>query len=389
MGTEGDREHFEDYRDQTRVKHEILEAYLPAYFNILKRWDKNLLFIDGFAGRGTYTKEDTQETFDGSPLRALKLIASKPAFAEKVSAIFVEADEELFPQLEQCVEQFYKTNKHMREPTCLHGTFTECVAEILEEVKGKLAPAFLFVDPCGVSGTSLHTISSVMDRDKCEAFIFFNIDGVRRTAGLSELSEVLVDLMGSKDRAKALYDRLKKTADVHRREELILSNYREALNSIGAKYTTAFRIEHEDKKKTSHYLIHATKHPLGFKIMKEVMWSRGRSENKRGGLEFAQASRTVFAPLFGPLYDIKNDILNAVKTGPRCVGLFYDEWVERPEDAYSRSAYKQALLELESDGDIEVLDKDGKTPKPASMRKRHKGEPTLGDGYYVRLAKNR
>jgi spore photoproduct lyase len=32
MGKHTDREHFEDYREQTQVKHEILAAYLPAYF---------------------------------------------------------------------------------------------------------------------------------------------------------------------------------------------------------------------------------------------------------------------------------------------------------------------------------------------------------------------
>jgi hypothetical protein len=47
-------------------------------------------------------------------------------------------------------------------------------------------------------------------------------------------------------------------------------------------------------------------------------------------------------------------------------------------------AYKQALLELEADGEIEVLDKDGCTPKPAMSRTQRKGKPTLGEGYYVR-----
>jgi three-Cys-motif partner protein len=73
MGKDRDRDHFEVYREQTQVKHEILAAYLPAYFHILKARNRNLLFIDGFAGRGTYTRTDTGEKVDGSPLRALNL----------------------------------------------------------------------------------------------------------------------------------------------------------------------------------------------------------------------------------------------------------------------------------------------------------------------------
>jgi hypothetical protein len=48
-----------------------------------------------------------------------------------------------------------------------------------------------------------------MENEKCEAFIFFNIDGVRRIAGLPALSPVLAELMGSEERAKALYERLR------------------------------------------------------------------------------------------------------------------------------------------------------------------------------------
>ena len=33
----------------------------------------------------------------------------------------------------------------------MHGTFAECVQEVLDGVDSKLAPTFLFVDPCGVS----------------------------------------------------------------------------------------------------------------------------------------------------------------------------------------------------------------------------------------------
>ena len=69
--------------------------------------------------------------------------------------------------------------------------------------------------------------------------------------------------------------------------------------------------------------------------------------------------------------------------GPKCVNLFYDDWVFRPDDLRCQPAYKQALIELEASGDIEVLDKDGVTPKPASKRRKS----TLGEGYFVKLSK--
>jgi len=384
-----DRKHFEDYRAQTQVKHEILAVYREPYFQIVGKTNKNLIYIDGFAGPGTYTKADTGEVYDGSPLLALKLIAGNDTFAKKVNTLFIEVDNYLYSQLEKAVADFAKANPNIREPRTRHCTFAEGVQELLSAVSGNLAPTFLFVDPCGVSGTSFDTIKRVMACKSSEAFIFFNIDGVRRIAGLDKLSDVLVELLGSKKRAEELFAALQKTVVVAKRERMILESYRQALREdMGVKYTIPFRVESEEKQKTSHYLIHASNHHLGFKIMKEVMWTRGHSETGQGDLQFVQASRTDYIPLFDPRYDTKKEILNALAAGPQCVNLFYTDWVIRPDDLLCQPAYKRALLELEASGEIEVLDKDKRTPKPAKSRRPHKGKPTLGEGYYVRLVKN-
>jgi three-Cys-motif partner protein len=386
MGRDSDREHFENYREQTQVKHEILAAYLPAYFNILKGRSANLVYIDGFAGRGTYTKVDSDEKIDGSPLRALNLIAENKVFAAKVSTIFIESDTVLFAQLDQAVNHFYATHMQIRKPKTLHGMFADRISDVMKEIQGKQAPAFLFVDPCGLRGARFHAIRDVMNCDKCEAFIFFNIDGVRRLAGLSELNEILVELMGSRERAQAIYDAPRKTNDVAEREQLILAHYRNALNDIGAKYTVPFRVEHEDKQKASHYLIHATKHPLGFGIMKDVMWRRSHAEDQVGGLEFVQASRTNYIPLFDPKWDaVKDDVLTALRLGPMKVAVFCEDWVWRPENMLCETAYKKALLELEAVGKIEVLGKDGENVVSAIARPKRKGRPTLAKDYFVRL----
>ena len=359
---------------------------MPAYYHILKRWDENLLFIDGFAGRGTYTKKVSGEIYYGSPLRALKLIADNKDLAKQVGTFFIEADAGLFAQLQNAVADFYKTHPEIKEPYCIEGNFSDSVQELLKAVEGKLAPTFLFVDRCGVTGTCFETIDAVMKCNKCEVFIFFNIDGVRRIAGLDKLSPVLIELMGSTERARSLYDELRDIAEASDREQLIVSHYRAALVGIGAEYTIPFRVEHEGKKKTSHYLIHATKHPLGFKIMKDVMWRRGEANDQTGGLELSQSSRTNFVPLFDNRGDtIKAMITAELKKGKRKVDLFCDDWVQRATDMIAEPAYKKALLEMEEDGVINVLAKDGVTPKPLLLRPRPKGKATLGSGHYVQL----
>lgn len=384
-----DRTHFDDYREQTFVKHDILESYLPAYFHILKKTNSKLVFIDGFAGRGTYVKASTGEKIDGSPLRALRLIARNEAFAKKVSAIFVESDDVLFPQLEKSVIHFYNDHKEdIREPICLHGTFAERLSEVMEAVEGDLAPTFLFVDPCGVSGTNFNSIASVMRCSKCEVFIFFNIDGVRRIAGLSELSDVLVDLMGSQERAQALFEQLHKTHQSHRREKIILEYYCNAIKEdMKVEFIIPFRVEHEDKRKPSHYLIHASRHPLGFRIMKDVMWRRGRAEDKKGALELVQASRTNYRLLFDVRGEaVKEEIVASLKGKSLKVAVFCEDWVSRPTDMRCEAEYKKALLELEREGIIQILSKDVKRIVSADERPKRNGKPTLANEYFVSLA---
>ena len=222
---------------------------------------------------------------------------------------------------------------------------------------------------------------------KCESFIFFNIDGVRRIAGLESVSDVLVELMGSFQRASDLYNALRRSSDVQKRERLILNHYCAALREeIGASYLIPFRVEHEEQHRTSHYLIHATKHPLGFKIMKDVMWRRGHSEDQPGALELIQSSRTSLIPMFDRRADIKGEVLAVLEHGARKVSMFYDVWTMRPNDVECEGSYRQVLLDLEADGLIEVLSKDGQTVTGVRARPRGKGgRPTLSKDRYVRL----
>lgn len=53
----------------TEAKHRILEEYLKAWFPILSRFHKRILYIDGFAGPGVYEEGEI-----GSPIIALQCL---------------------------------------------------------------------------------------------------------------------------------------------------------------------------------------------------------------------------------------------------------------------------------------------------------------------------
>jgi hypothetical protein len=115
------------------------------------------------------------------------------------------------------------------------------------------------------------------------------------------------------------------------------------------------------------------------------MWRRGHGEDEPGGLEFLQKSRTNFIPLFDKNVDVKTEIFKALLGEPFRVSVFYEEWTMRPTDMQCEAAYRQALLKLEGEGKIEVLNKDGNTVISAATRPKRNNKPTLAKDYYVRL----
>lgn len=389
-----DKDHFLSYKEQTRIKHQILSEYLPLFFTILGKRHNNLVYIDGFAGAGSYTDETTNEVFNGSPILALEAFAQNEALSGSVNSFFVEPREDHYGDLEGAVKAFCANNKSVIEPKLLNSTFQKVVDSLREHLQKNghtLAPTFLFVDPCGVDGVHFESIIDILSRDNCEAFIFFNITGVQRIVGLGKdrLGPTLGELLGSSDRASSLVEAIESCETSQDKETVIIDAYCSVLSeSAKAEYVLPFRIESEHRRCTSHYFIHATKHPLGFKIMKEIMWKAGKIDGtEEGRLELLQRSANDLSTLMRSDLDVADqNILNHLKTnGPTQVSVFRKDWPLRASDRYTDACYRRRLLLLENQNHIAVYEPDGKTPAPAESRKRYRGEPTLPDRLIVAI----
>ncbi|MGR3279743.1 three-Cys-motif partner protein TcmP, partial [Acaryochloris marina NIES-2412] len=357
-----DRNHFEEYREQTRIKHEILEKYLNAFLHILKKMNRNLIFIDGFAGPGIYKNGNLKSA--GSPLRALNLISSHADFAKKVATIFIEKDKTLFETLNQMVSEFYHEHSEIREPKLINTEFRvgmEPLLQRFEQHEGDLAPTFLFVDPCGVSGVFFDTMARLMNFKSCEIFLFFNIDGLRRILGLgSSRGSTLAEFLGSDTEADDLQREIHGKSPAEKENAIVAKYFELVRKKMNAEYITGFRIEKENQRTVSHYLIHITAHKLGFRIMKSIMWKVGRTEGDRGGLALIQKSSEDGPKLFDPEWDtFKKSILSEL-TPCQQASYFYEDLTEKPDNYFCEPAYREALLELEKEGKVLVIDKNGK-----------------------------
>lgn len=124
-------------------------------------------------------------------------------------------------------------------------------------------------------------------------------------------------------------------------------------------------------------------------MRQSVMWRRGRTADQQGALELRQKGHTNFIPLFDLRGDqIKEGILAALVTGPKRVSLFCRDWPKRPEDVQCDAAYREALLQLEAEGAIDVLSKDARNVCGSDARPKRNGKLTLGEDYFVRKAAN-
>lgn len=394
--SKADATHFDTYRQQTRIKHRILSGYLPAYFTALFGRSTDLLFVDGFAGRGTYSGDGKEHP--GSPLLALKLIAEDPKRSAHIRTIFIEDHDGHYRDLESAVSQYCREHPELKQPILRQGKFAATINDALDELSRagvRIGPTFLFVDPCGVDGTSLRTIAQIVSRPASELFLFFNSSGIERVIGAARktgTSATLEDLYGSPSRVTALLSAVQGLSGSDM-EVTALQHYWLALRQeTNCRYVLPFRIEAEERQDTSHYLIHACQDCLGFKIMKHVMTEVVPVNHPQSGLlEFKQASSAGGAFQFRfDLAALRKETLSTIGTTVWNSKTFIDQRICRPTDFYSEKTYKTLIIDLEREGLIEVFkDQQCAIPYPQEKRLRKNAmtgvrEPTLGETCWIR-----
>lgn len=381
--SKSDRDHFDQYTPQNRIKHTILSKYFSAYMEALGGNAQAIHYIDGFAGGGLY-----ENRYRGSPLIALELLATQ---SMPCSASFIEEDPQLFPKLEQAISQHPSVTGHklFDEPFIKQGEFKDWVESTLKRPiysRFSKVATFAFVDPCGVRGVRMSDLSLLLSRQYSECLLFWNYDGINRWLGGVAKREHprsgLDELFGDPDLVDEALLHFDRSASSAEKEQKILRLFIGGLKKSGKQFVLPFRVEAKDKDRTSHYLIHCSGHPLAFKIMKDVMGGAGTG-TETGAFEFSSAAET--AALFSPLADqARDNILKQLARGPLRVSVFTKEWILRPDDFFRDKDYRGILLELEAAGLVEVLDKSGKSVVAASRRPQRQGKPTLGPDYLVR-----
>ena len=340
------------YKEHTKIKHEILCKYLSGWIKILGKSHRRVCYFDCFAGKGEY--EDGSK---GSPLVAIETasrLKEKFPYLKEIRCIFIEKNENNFENLRRVIYNEIKQQPEKYEGikiTTIHNEFANVAKEIVDKYNETLAPSFFFIDPFGFSGVPFDIIKNILSIKRTEVFINFMVRDVNRFLNSSKHRTSIEELYG----LESVQEAINSTYPSLSREESLLRLYRDRLHEdANVKYIFPFKVYADEVLQTTYYLIHATNHPLGCKLMKEIMYRSG-TEGRFGYLGPAEGQLTLHS--FN-ISDIKDFLLKCF--AGRC--LCFREIINGTlmDTCLIEKHYRTALRDLEKEGNISIT---GKGPK--------------------------
>jgi three-Cys-motif partner protein len=279
----------------TPGKHRVLEEYLKAWVPILGTTQSRILFVDGFAGPGLYAGGE-----EGSPLIALRSFLDHNArsrITAELYFLFIEKDRERAAHLERTIPArvTLPRNAHYQVIT---GSFDETLHGALapiEEAQRHLAPAFVMIDPFGVSDTPMSMVRRILRNPRCEVYISFMWEHMNRFMGGPEFASHLDELFGTTEWRSALH-----WDDHLARKAFIFDLYKQQLRAAGAEYVLHFELYRGAQ--LVYAVFFGTKSLKGCCRMKQAMWKVApfgdfAFRGSRGGQIGLELTATDLSPL--------------------------------------------------------------------------------------------
>jgi three-Cys-motif partner protein len=365
-------EFFTDQTIQSLTKVRIVSKYFKAWAKILgnraRKRGETIRYVDLFAGRGCYA-DGTPST----PLLVLQHVIATPELHDLFIGHFNDADQTTVFALEQTILALDGLDKLKYQPKVQCMEVNDEVADWYE-AKNYVA-TLTFIDPFGYAGLSARLIQAALKDQGSECIFFFNFNRVNAAIGiegLDSIEEHIRRLFDATD-AQLLREELKGLKP-RQREEAVVKKLVEAIKRKHAKHVLHFRFLNDDASRASHYLVFATKEPLGAKIMKDILgkessWTEGGTPGYECSPKPKEAS---ILDCLDPVDELADE-LDATYAGQvmTVAKLYLDHALER---AHTPRQYKDALLRLEAGGKIRV------TPSASERR-----EGTMADHVQVQF----
>ena len=343
---------FEIQQLPSRVKSLIASQYFKAWARVmtgLRSKEKDIGYVDLFAGPGTF-----EDGSDSTPILILKDAISDMTIKPALWSFFNDRDKHSIDSLGGAISRLAEVEGLAHQPLFHQETVSPAIASLLRAYSFR--PTFVFADPFGYMGISLQLLDRLLKHKKSELLIFFNTNRISPGVANPFVKEHIDALFGA-ERAQAVRQKVK---DLHgpEREETVLDCFEAAMGDRDFAYITRFRFESQLQDRTSHHLIHCSRHPKGEEIMKDVM---ARLSHKRpdGVATFELKKQTPQMALFEaetgytePPEELAQGILCAFAGRTLTLAEVFRQHSHGTN--FVERNYREALLHLEAQGKIAV-----------------------------------
>lgn len=255
-------------REQTAVKHRILERYLERFAHIIgSRWS-TLTYIDCFSGPWQAHSEELEDTSFSIALRQLRTARDtykKRGRHLKLRCLFLEKDPTAYSRLKAFADRVTDA-----EVKTINSRFEDAISELVDfaQAGGRESFPFVFIDPKGWTGIAIRTIGPILRLQPGEVLINFMLDPIRRfiESPQEPTQQSFEDLFG----ISTYRDRLSGLRGQELEEEAI-ALYSDSLRGIGHfEYVCCATILYPEIDKTYFNLLYASRHFRGAQAFKEA-----------------------------------------------------------------------------------------------------------------------
>lgn len=263
-------EFFKSKKSWSRMKDKILGYYLVPYIAKVKEFRKPVIIVDAFAGCGIYGDKS-----EGSPIIICKILENYNKRKIRAIGIFIDNDSECFKELEKNIQYYKDRDIAITE----FGDFRKIVPEIIKIAEN--SPLFFYLDPFGLVGLEFKHLEKIFEkvrRSSTEVLVNFNYRVFHRE--VKKYPKLIEDVMNGNYYKEILED---KTLSKNQKEEKILEKYKDQYRKY-FNFVGSCPVMYKDEREVKYYLIFATSHFDGLRLMNDIMGNVYREFYTKGRL---------------------------------------------------------------------------------------------------------
>lgn len=255
-------------REQTLVKHFILEKYLERFAHIIGfGWD-TITYVDGFSGPWNTQSDELKDSsfcLALNQLRRAQQTHAKKGKPISIRCMFLERDPDAYGKLKAFADKV-----HDAAVVTLNSAFEDSIDQIIKFIAagGPKSFPFVFIDPTGWTGFAMDQIARLLRQNRGEVLINFMTSHIRRF------------IESPQEETQASFERLFGSADYRdkviglnqqNREDALVRAYIESVIRVGQyKYVCPAIVLHPEIDRTHFHLIYATRNTKGVEVFKQA-----------------------------------------------------------------------------------------------------------------------